>query len=507
MINFIVESLQAHRVPIDTIKPDARNPRTHPLENLADIKASLTAFGQDQLLVVRKETGEIIKGNGRWAAMKELGWTEAAAIFVDDDEIKAMARNIADNRSSDTSEWSEDLLSAELQKLLGTEWKEATGFSDEEIQNLLEEYEQRSGADEKAREPVDETRSDELKAKWGTEVGQLWRLGEHYLMIGDSTDPQVVANLMQGERFGMAFTDPPYGISYDTTAVGRSQRRWKDIKNDALTAGNLEDFCRAFLGNLYRYGEPNWAGYICFASSTLHILREAIVSLNIRMHNIPIVWVKQNFALNWDLYKPQHEMIYFCGPGSTSKGEMARWYGERNESTVWNVSKDANKNYVHPTQKPVELSERAIRNSSQAGEIVVDLFGGSGSTLVATHQNKRRGRVVELDAGYAAVILERMAPLVADIAKVDVTDYPVPEGPERWESFSFRLAQDQAKSVTKAIRMLARQLGGKNSEARALEMLAVEWLNGNPEAVIDQDILVAEEAYDEAEAVMDGAST
>lgn len=493
MINQIAEELRPHVIPLANLKPAAINPRKHSAENLTDIKLSLEAFGQDQLLVYRKATGEIIKGNGRYMAMQALGWTEAAALGVDDDEIKAMARNIADNHSSDTSENDEVLLAAELAKLVDTEFADATGYDADEIEKLIRDIEDATKEEEDAREPVDETRSDELQKKYGTEVGQLWRLGDHFLMIGDSTDPQIVADLMQGDKFACAFTDPPYGIKYDTTATGRSQRKWKEIKNDALENDNLEDFCRGFLANLYRYGTDDWVAYVCFANATLHILRAAIVSLNIRLVSVPIIWVKQNFALNWDRYHPQHETIYYCGPGSVSTHEQSRWYGERNESTIWDVKRDANKEYVHPTQKPVELPERAIRNSTKVGEIVLDLFGGSGSTLVAAHLNKRKGRATELDPGYAAVIIERLSPLVGgDVEKVDRMTFPVPDGPERWASRNFRLATDQAEIVDKALRLISKTIKGKNSEARALELLAADFLAGHPEAVVSERALAEE---------------
>lgn len=174
MINNIVPDLDAYRVSLDSLKLDPKNSRVHPAENLEDIKASLTAFGQDQLIVFRQDTHEIIKGNGRWQAMKDLGWTEAAAIGVDDDATKATARSIADNHSSDSSNFDENALALQLKDLLGTEWEKYTGFDQDEVDDLLKDYVERTEADAKAREAVDETRSAELALKWGTTTNQLW---------------------------------------------------------------------------------------------------------------------------------------------------------------------------------------------------------------------------------------------------------------------------------------------------------------------------------------------
>ncbi len=488
-INQIAEELRQYVVALSDLKPASRNARLHPADNLVDIKDSLEKFGQDQVIVYRKADREIIKGNGRYMAMQALGWTECAAIGVDDDEIKAMARAIADNRAGETSEWDDALLGAELQKLIDSEYADATGFSADEMDRLIKDIEGQTEADAAAREPVDETKADELQKQWGTAVGQLWRIGDHFLMIGDSTDPQQVANLMQGDQFTCVFTDPPYGISYDTAnSRPNNARKWKQIKNDALNEDALEDFCRLFLANLYRFGVKDWVGYICFATATMHVLRSAMMSLSIPFNKVPIIWVKQRFSLTWDRYKPMHEVIYHSGPGYSS-----RWFGENNETAIWDVKRDANADYVHPTQKPVELPERGFRNSTQVGEIVLDLFGGSGTTMVAAHLNKRKARLMEFDPGYAAVILERMKPLVqGDIEKVDVMPFDVPPGPEQWSSRMYRLAADQAQIVDQALRVIGKTLKGKNTEARALEMLAADFLAGHPEAVVDEADLAAE---------------
>lgn len=489
MLNLIHASLENFRVPLDSIKPFSKNARLHPPENLIDIKASLSAFGQDQLIVVRKATGEIVKGNGRWLAMKELGWTECAAIFVDEDHLASLARGISDNRTSETSKWDDELLYAELSELGETEWAEATGFSEQEIAALADSLSEEGDAEAQAREPVDDTRAAELAAKWGTTKGQLWQVGDHLLMCGDSCNPQDVANLMRGELFTVCFTDPPYGVSYDATAYPqRSQHAWRKIEGDDLKESDLLGFCQKFLSNLMRFGQEHWVGYVCFASMTQHILRAAIASLRLKTTGIPIIWRKEHFAPSWMHYHTQHELIYYLGPGSS---RMEAWFGERNESTVWDVNRDLARDYVHPSQKPAELAERGIKNSSQPGSVVVDLFGGSGSTLVAAHLNHRKGRIMEIDPGYTAVILERMKPLVKDIHQIEVQEFPIPAGPEIWHTRSFFVSETQREVIDRALQLVARDLKGKNTEGRALEMLAANFLSdGNLPDLVSPESLV-----------------
>lgn len=300
--------------------------------------------------------------------------------------------------------------------------------------------------------PQQITRADELLEKWQVQRGDLFRIpstagmGDHRLLCGDSTSADDVARLMGGGQFAVLFTDPPYGIAYDTTSYGRSKRDLGAVANDALVGEKFTDFLYRFLTTLKPHGLPDASLYICMANSTYHHLVQAIELAGIR-YAVPIIWYKNHFALNWDRYKPQHELILHGGEGAIVEDEFAgyridgqfifyggvgskptaspqsRWFGPRNESTVWQIPRDPVSSYEHPTQKPVALAQRAIRNSSRPDEVILDLFAGSGSTLAGADLEGRLGYGMEYEPKFCSVILERLTLLGLHPIKVD-EDYP-----------------------------------------------------------------------------------
>lgn len=248
----------------------------------------------------------------------------------------------------------------------------------------------------------------QLQEKWQVKRGDIWQIGKHRLMCGDSTSQEDVATLMQGEKWAIIFTDPPYGIKYDTTASGRSKRDWGKIANDELEGESLIAFNVSFLTAALPHATENASLYVCSANRTAHLLVFAAERLGLH-YAVPLVWVKQHFSLNWDRYHPQHEMIFYGGEGSKPTGALSRWFGGKNESTVWQIDRDNSSDYEHPTQKPVALPARAIQNSTQEGEVILDQFCGSGTTLVACEQMGRVGRGMEIEPKYCAVALERLS--------------------------------------------------------------------------------------------------
>lgn len=258
-------------------------------------------------------------------------------------------------------------------------------------------------------------RADELEQVWRCERDQLWIIpskscrGNHLLFCGDSTNADDVNRLFEnGARYAMVFTDPPYGINYDHASTGRAKSKFDKLQNDDLSGDEFREFNVKWLKAVLPHQLENASFYVCGANRTAHNLILAAIECGI-CYAVPLVWVKQRFALNWDRYHPQHEWIFYGGEGSKPTGKTSRWYGENNESTVWQIDRDHSGDYDHPTQKPVELPARAIRNSSTYDEIVLDPFAGSGSTLVACEQLGRQGRCIEIEPKYCAVILQRLA--------------------------------------------------------------------------------------------------
>jgi len=438
----VLPALQSFLVPINSLVGALVNPRTHSIENLKDIKSSLETFGQDQLIVVRKANNEIIKGNGRWTGMKELGWTECAAVFVDDDELKAMARGIADNRSSETSDWDNELLLRELKLIEPTDFADSTGFSLEEIKALAESLGQSIDQNEKGRAPFETADVSALTEKWNVKVGKTWNIGQHRLICADPTDPQAVANVMRDDKASMVFGDFP-------------------DDHDA-------EYIQRVLANIIRYSIDKWTGYLLCNDQ---YLRRAANAYALRLGH-PIVWIrKEKKKTGEGFYQKGHEFIYVLGKGY---GLKERWFGSTSESGTWNINSVKSK----IDQIPVELPERAIRNSSQEGETVLDLFGGVGATMMASHLNNRKCISIEFDLAHCAMILERMSQIV-EITEADYVSYPIPDAPELWQTIYYNLSDSQARIVNEAIKRVSQTLDGNNLDARALELICADYLAGN----------------------------
>lgn len=239
-----------------------------------------------------------------------------------------------------------------------------------------------------------------------SERGDVWVCGEHRVMCGDSTDADDMSLLMTGEKAAVFFTDPPYGIGYDHAATGRAHKKFDRIENDGVESPELGRFFRDFLGAANPLLVDDGVLYVCAANKTAHVFVAAANAVGVHLA-VPIVWVKQVFALNWDRYHPQHEMIYYGGPGSVPTGPKSRWFGPKNETTVWEIDRDASREYRHPTQKPVALAIRAISNSSSAGEIIADPFLGSGTTMIAAESLGRRCYGMEIEPRYVDVAVRR----------------------------------------------------------------------------------------------------
>jgi len=354
--------------------PYARNTRTHSDEQVNQIVSSIKEFGFTNPVLVDQDN-MIIAGHGRVMAASKLKLSKVPTICLKHlTEAQKKAYIIADNRLALNAGWDEDMLKVELEELNDLEFDiSLLGFEDKEIESLLSEP---------TEGLTDEDAVPDLPEEPTTKLGDLWILGDHRLLCGDSTSIDAVDKLMDGNKADMVFTDPPYNVAFN----GRSGK-FDVIKNDKLSDDEFVDFIDGFLSTLEVVNSNTY--YICCNWAFYGLLQLKLKP------KACIVWAKNVFGLGKG-YRHQHEFILFDGlidPSIT------------NESDLWNIAKDSK--YKHPTQKPVELSFRAIKNSSKEKNIVLDLFLGSGSTLIAAEKTNRKCYGMELDPKYCDVIIQR----------------------------------------------------------------------------------------------------
>jgi DNA modification methylase len=383
----IHESLKPLAVSIDSLTPDPSNARKHDKRNIEAIKASLARFGQTKPIVLHSNGTTIIAGNGTWHAAKELGWTEIAAAKTNLDTAEAVAYGIADNKTAELAEWEDDTL-RDLMDALPDDLKLATGFEGDEIAEML-------------RLPSDEVHEDEVPPtpkEPTTQPGDLWLLGDHRVLCGDSTNPDDIAKLMQGETADMMFTDPPYGVDYDG---GHFHSNNVNIKRsrEKLQDDDSTDIYFAFLP--FALSVVDGPCYMWHASTKARDVYNAVHDNECEVHAL-IVWHKTNakYAAINAQYKQRHEPCLYFKP----KGSTLRWCGATTEATVWNQDRDGINDF-HPTQKPVALAAKAIGNHDAT--IILDAFLGSGSTLIAADQLGRKCYGMELEPKYCDVIVQR----------------------------------------------------------------------------------------------------
>jgi DNA modification methylase len=379
-------------VAVDSLIPYARNARTHSEEQIAQIAASIREFGWTNPILTDGDKG-VIAGHGRLAAARKLELTEVPVIelgHLSPEQKKAYI--LADNRIALNSGWDEELLKLELQELQGVDFDlDLLGFGDDEIERLLNGDQVGGGLTED--DAIPEAPVDPV-----SRTGDLWILGNHRLLCGDSTVLSDVERLMGGQLADMAFTDPPYNVDYGNSAKDKMRGKDRRILNDALGDGFYQFLYDACLNLLV---VTKGACYVCMSSSELHTLQKAWIDAGGKWSTF-IIWAKNTFTLGRSDYQRQYEPILY----GWKQGVDHFWCGDRDQSDIWNYNKPR-VNDLHPTMKPVELVERAIKNSSKSRDIVLDLFGGSGTTLIACEKTGRQARLIELDPKFADVIVKR----------------------------------------------------------------------------------------------------
>ena len=383
--------------PLNRLKPYERNARTHSAEQVAQIAASIVEFGFTNPILVDSGDG-IIAGHGRLQAARELGLSTVPVVVLDHlSDRQRRAYVLADNQLALNAGWDLELLRTELQDLVADDFDlSVIGFSDEELEDLLPEIEElppEDADDEAVPEPPEEPI---------TKPGDVWLLGKHRVMCGDSSDPLSLDRLLADRKPDLVFTDPPYNIGYQDMNA-----KFDKIANDKMSDSEFLDFLRSTL-------MPCEVMYVCCSWQYAHLFKQALSEID-KPAKAMIVWDKVNPAQNLDLYYKQHEIIFYHGPfggQSTVRGD------------VWQLKRQ--RNTLHPTMKPVELIEMALQDQPKR-KLVFDGFGGSGSTLIACEKTGRHARLMELDPRYCDVIVQRWQAFTGKRATLEATGELFPE--------------------------------------------------------------------------------
>ena len=387
--------MQIKEVEVTALIPYAKNSRTHDDAQVAQIAASIKEFGWTNPILIDGDKG-IIAGHGRLMAARKLKMDKVPVIELSGmTDAQKKAYVIADNRLALNAGWDNAMLTIELQDLEDEGFDlTLTGFDDSELNALLNPIEETKGL-------TDEDAVPDVPEEPKTKLGDIYILGNHRLMCGDSTSIDNAEKLMGGLLADLVFTDPPYNVDYS----GRGANNLGTIKNDNMSAEDFEQFCRDIFITYSAIMKPLACIYVCHpdSASAPKIAFEKTFAEQFKKSST-IIWMKQSAGMGWQDYRAQHEPILYGwkeGKGSHFNA------GDRTKTSIWKIGRDAQSNYVHPTQKPVCLPEEAIMNSSKGSDCVVDLFGGSGSTLIACEKTGRVNRSMELDPKYCDVIVKR----------------------------------------------------------------------------------------------------
>jgi len=381
-------------VPLSAISPDPANTRKHSRRNLDAIKASLRRFGQQKPIVVDAK-GVVLAGNGTLAAATELGWPGIQIVRTALAGVDATAFGIADNRTAELAEW-DDKLGDVLASLKAEDFPLAEiGFDEAELAELAGEPEP---SDADAEPQID--KAEELRAKWGVELGQVWELGQHRIACGDSTSAEVVKRLLGEEKPHLMVTDPPYGVEYDAS--------WRaEVNGDGpdsnRAVGKVLNDDRADWTEAWKLFEGDVA-YVWHADKFSPVVARSLEATKFEMRAL-VIWGKNRHTFGRGDYHSQHEPCWYA----VRKGRTGHYNGDRTQSTLWEIDKPKKSETGHSTQKPLECMERPIRNNSKPGDLIYEPFSGSGTTIIACERTGRKCRAIELNPAYVAVAIQRWA--------------------------------------------------------------------------------------------------
>jgi DNA modification methylase len=389
---------------LDELTDYYKNPRSLSEKEFKQLKTSLDKFGMIDKPIVNADSLHTIIGGHQRKHVLEAGGAKEVECWIPDRELsdkEVEELNIRLNKN--TGSWDFDVLANEFELDDLLEW----GFDKGELDLDLWANE----APEDVEPQID--KAEELRVKWGVETGQLWQLGEHRLICGDCTDKAVVDKVMQGEVAGAVVTDPPYNVAYSSR--GSNKDNWGKIENDEMSD---EDFY-AWLLTVARAIDSAIASgasiYLCHGDTD----RKSIPFIDIFRdldwkRSSTIIWVKQAASMGWQDYRSQHECLSY----GWKQGAEHYFTDDRSQTTVWEIKRDAQASYKHPTQKPVELFEKAIGNSTKAQDLVYDPFLGSGTTLIACERLGRKCRAVEISPAYCAVAIQRWVDVTGGVPEL-----------------------------------------------------------------------------------------
>lgn len=390
-------------VAVSKLIPYVNNARTHSAEQVMKLRSSLREFGFVNPLIIDKNFN-VLCGHGRLMAAKEEGMKEVPCVFVDHmTEAQKKAYILADNRMAMDAGWDEELLAIEMNELqdLGFDLG-LTGFDESEIADLFGNNDTSDVKDD------DYDLSAALEKAAFVEKGDIWTVGRHRLMCGDATSSEDVDALMDGKKANLVITDPPYNVAFESSD-GLS------IKNDKMTNDKFYEFLLSAFKNMASHLESGGSAYVFHADTEGLNFRRAFIDAGFRLSGC-CIWVKNSLVLGRSDYQWQHEpVLYGFLPGKHYWSKAAG----RSQTTIWNFDKPK-KNKNHPTSKPLDLLAYPMGNSSRENAIVIDTFGGSGSTLMTCEQTNRICYTMELDEKYASVILRRYVEDTGDADNVFV---------------------------------------------------------------------------------------
>lgn len=376
-------------VDIDKLIPYVNNARTHSKEQINKLRASIREFGFINPVIIDRDYN-VIAGHGRIMASKEEGIDKVPCVFVDyltDAQKKAYI--LADNRMALDADWDEELLKVEIESLQGTDFDlNLTGFDEAELMDIF-------GDDNQSRAKDDDfDLTAALEKASFVEKGDVWTVGRHRLMCGDATSSEDVSTLMGNTKANLILTDPPYGVSFKSSSG-------LTIQNDSMKNEEFYNFLLASFKCMAEHLENGGSAYVFHADTEGLNFRKAFIDAGFHLAGC-CIWVKDSLVLGRSDYQWQHEPVLY---GFVQNGKH-KWYSDRKQTTIWNFDKPK-RNANHPTSKPLDLLSYPIGNSTQENGVVIDTFGGSGSTMMACEQMNRICYMMELDEKYASVILRR----------------------------------------------------------------------------------------------------
>lgn len=403
-------NLQIESIAIKELKEYARNVKLHPREQIEEIKASIQEYGFDDPIAI-DENNVIIEGHGRVMAVRELGYEEVPCIRLSHlTEVQKEKYRIAHNKLTMNSGMDVEMLSEIIHELQESgESLSGLGFTEDELDLLIDEaiesieydtggLKRKEGVEPEEEIEIEEDEVPEVdeEAEPITKLGDIWELGNHRLMCGDSTKQEDVERLMDGVKADMCVTDPPYNVAYE----GGTEDALT-IQNDDMSSDEFLEFLTSAFERVVDVLKEGGAFYVWFASRE-HVNFETALNQAGLVVRQELIWVKSSLVLGRQDYQWKHEPCLY----GWKDGASHNWYSDRSQTTVLEFDKPS-RNGEHPTMKPVELIAYQIRNSSKKDNVVLDLFGGSGTTLIACEQLNRRCRMMELDPKYCDVIIKR----------------------------------------------------------------------------------------------------